>query len=133
MKVSSLLWTVCASLLINSMSSVVFANEYIGPDSIPGESIANSDVKFLKRFHHLLVDYSKRVHQCTRPLVMDTKIVQYSKFDNSVEPPILTGPIHEQWKVTACGKKFFFYLGIAPSEENEQDVVIATVSKEVEW
>lgn len=114
-------------------TGTIYASDNITPETIPGASIANSNILFMKRFHGLLLEYSKRAHQCSRPFVFDTEIVQYNEMDKTVNPPVLTGPIHEQWKVTACGKKFLFFLGIAPSNENQQDIMIATMSREVDW
>lgn len=128
--VTCFLGVVALSAVINSP---VAANEEFTPERIPGESIANIDSRFLKRFHHLLTDYALREHQCTRPLIMDSRIMRYSRLDKSENPPRLTGPVHEQWKVMACGKKFLFYLGIKPSADGQRGMDVATVSRVVDW
>jgi len=102
-------------------------------NKVPGESVANVAPHFMKHFQQSLMDYSLRVHQCSNPNVIDTKLMQYSPINTSQTIPVLTGPIHEQWKILACGHKFYYYVGIAPDDQQENELLFATVFKELDW
>ncbi len=102
-------------------------------NNVPGESIANAAPLFMKRFQESLLEYSQRAHHCSNPAVIETRIMHFSSIDTSQEIPIMTGPIHEQWKILACGNKFYYYVGVAPDEQDHSTLVFAAVFKESDW
>jgi len=127
-------WIVLILLLSNTaISAEKEFNTTAQVDKVPGNSVANSTPLFMKRFRELLVEYSLRAHQCSTPSVIETQVMHFSPIDTSDPIPLLTGPIHEQWKILACGNKFYYYVGVAPDEQNHNSLVFASVFKESDW
>ncbi len=128
---------VIATLIVILSNSAISADPEFNTtkqvEQIPGDSIANAAPLFMKQFQQSLLEYSQRAHHCSIPSVIETKIMHFSPIDTSEAIPILTGPIHEQWKILACGNKFYYYVGVAPDEQDQTKLVFATVFKESDW
>ena len=127
-------WILFILLLSHAINAT--ANEFNTThqaQNVPGDSVANSTPIFMKRFRKMLVEYSQRAHQCSNPSVIETQVMFFSPIDTTESIPLLTGPIHEQWKILACGNKFYYFVGVAPDERDHNLLVFATVFKESDW
>ncbi len=130
-KLGGILFIILLSNTINATETEF--NTTLQVQNVPGNSVANTTPVFMKQFRTMLVEYSKRAHQCSNPSVIETEVMFFSPIETTDSIPLLTGPIHEQWKILACGNKFYYFVGVAPDEKDHHSLVFATVFKEAEW